>query len=258
MSLRSLAIALAAAVGLASLEAQVPYLDPAAAQALEASGELRGSLTSGAAPRLLPQLPLREKILEEVRARQLTVGVELLAIYPGTGAALDTPEGLRRLYNLMHAVSGMKGLEYYSASRKRMRTLFAESYRIDDPVTRGPLPDRVYPGEIPAVEQVYLFQEDLTFGGTIYRAEYYFEGGVLSLHTTNLTPMRYLGLNMIKEEESLSWICLVPYGSRILFYGLTGGKTMKFLGLEKSKSREDSFYYRLKAIYGWYTRALGG
>ena len=31
MSLRSLAIALAAAVGLASLEAQVPYLDPAAA-----------------------------------------------------------------------------------------------------------------------------------------------------------------------------------------------------------------------------------
>ena len=61
----------------------------------------------------------------------------------------------------------------------------------------------------------------------------------------------------IKEEERLSLISLTPYGRNILFYGLTGGKTMKFLGLEKSRSREESFYHRLKAIYGWYTRALG-
>jgi len=261
MSLRSLTIALLAVAGLLRLGAQAPRLEPlepAIRQELEASGELRGSLTGGASPRLLPQLPRRAQILEEISARRLTVGVEILAVHPGTGEALDTPEGLRRLYNLMNAVSGMKGLEYYSASRKRMRTLFAESHLIDDPLNRRPLPDREFPGEIPAVEQVYLFQEDLTFGGTIYRAEYYFEDGVLSLHTTNLTPMRYLGLNMIKVEESLSWICLIPYGSNILFYGLTGGKTMKFLGLEKSRSREESFYHRLKAIYGWYTRALGG
>jgi hypothetical protein len=261
MSLRSLAIALLplfALSGLAAPEAQAPYLDPAALQSLEASGERRGSLAAGAAPRLLPMLPRRAQILEEVRARELTVGVEILAVYPGTGAELDTPEGLRKLYNLMHAMSGMKGLEYYSHSRKRMRTLFAESYLIDDPVARRPIPDREFPGEIPPVDQAYLFQEDLTFGRTVYRVEYYFEDGVLSLHTSNLTPMRYLGLPMIREGESLTWICLIPYGSRILFYGLTGGKTMKFLGLEKSKAREESFYNRLKAIYGWYTRALGG
>ena len=258
MSLRSLTIALLAFAGLLRLGAQAPRLEPAIQQELEASGELRSSLADGASPRLLPQLPLRAQILEEVRARHLTVGVEILAVYPGTGEALDTPEGLLRLYNLMNAVSGMKGLEYYSASRKRMRTLFAESYLIDDPLSRRPLPDREFDGEIPAVEQAYLYQEDLTFGGTVYRIEYHSEDGVLSLHTSNLTPMRYLGLPMIREGESLSWICLVPYGSRILFYGLTGGKTMKFLGLEKSRSREESFYYRLKAIYGWYTRALGG
>jgi hypothetical protein len=258
MSPRSLTIALLAVAGLFRLGAQAPRLEPAIRQELEASGELRGSLADGASPRLLPLLPRRAQILEEIRARQLTVGVEILAVYPGTGDALDTPEGQRRLYNLMNAVSGMKGLEYYSASRKRLRTLFAESHLIDDPLNRRPIPDRTFPGEIPPVEQAYLYQEDLTFGGTVYRLEYYFDDGVLSLHTSNLTPMRYLGLPMIREGESLSWICLIPYGSNVLFYGLTGGKTMKFLGLEKSKSREESFYHRLKAIYGWYTRALGG
>jgi hypothetical protein len=61
---------------------------------------------------------------------------------------------------------------------------------------------------------------------------------------------------MIREGASLTWICLMPFGSRILFYGLTGGKPMSFLGLEKSKSREDSFYYRLKAIQDWYIGAI--
>jgi hypothetical protein len=258
MSPRSVAIALLAAAGLHGLHAQVPLLEPATAQALEAAGELRGSLTDGAEPHLLPQLPRRDQILEEVRALGLTVGVEMLSIYPGTGAPLDTAAGLRELYNLMHAVSRMKGLEYYSASRKRMRTLFAESYLVDDPVARRPLPDRSFTGEIPAMDEAYLYQRDLTFGETVYRAEYYFDSAVLSLHTSNLTPMRYLGLPMIREGNSLSWICLVPYGSRILFYGLTGGRPMKFLGLEKSKAREESFYNRLKAIYGWYTRQLGG
>ncbi len=261
MSPRSLAIALlaaAAAAGMHGLHAQVPRLDPPIAQDLEAVGELRSSLANGASPRLLPKLPRRAQILEEVRALGLTVGVELLSIYPGNGAPLDTPEGLRGLYNLMHAVSGMKGLEYYSASRKRMRTLFAESYTIDDPVNRRRIPDRVFEGDLPAEDQAYLYQKDLTFGETVYRAEYYFDDGVLSLHTANLTTMRYLGMPMISERDSLTWICLIPYGSRILFYGLTGGKPMKFLGLEKSKAREESFYNRLKAIYGWYTRQLGG
>ncbi len=259
MSLRSLAIALtavAAAAVLPAQPAQPPYLQPDVLLSLEAAGELRGSLTDGAEPRLLPLLPRREQILEEVRGLELTVGVEILAVYPGTGAALDTPEGLLRLYNLMHAVSGMTGLEYYSASRRRMRTLFAESYRIDDPEGRRPLPDRVFQ-EIPAVERAYLYQRDLTFGSTVYQVEYFHDSGVLCLHTSNLTPMRYLGIPMIKEGMSLSWICLIPFGQRILFYGLTGGKTIKFLGLEKGKSREESFYNRLKAIYGWYTRSLG-
>ena len=118
------------------------------------------------------------------------------------------------------------------------------------------MPDRVFQGDIPAEDWRFLFQEDLTFGGTVYLAEFFFDEGVLSLHTSNLTAMRFLGIRLIREGESLSWICIVPFGGKILFYGLTGGKTISLLGPDKSGAREDSFYYRLKAIYGWYTRAV--
>jgi hypothetical protein len=37
----------------------------------------------------------------------------------------------------------------------------------------------------------------------------------------------------------------------MLFYGAVGAHTMSLLGL--ARSREDSFYNRLKAIYGWFT-----
>jgi hypothetical protein len=62
--------------------------------------------------------------------------------------------------------------------------------------------------------------------------------------------MRYLLLPMVKPLDSVSFILLIPSGEEILFYGISGARTMRLLGLERSK--EDSFYNRLKAIYGWF------
>ena len=260
MSLRTLAIAPLLAVCALCAEGQdlpAPFLESSTLELLQSQGELRSSLGDGAVPRLAPRIPRRAQIVDQVRLLDPTVGVEVLAIYPGSGVPRDTPEALLELYNLMHAVSRMKGLEYYSASRKRMRTLFSQSYVIDEPSSRKPVPDRIFTGEIPTEEQTYIFQEDLTFGGNAYSADYFRDGQVLSLRTNNLTPMRYLGIPLVRERESLTWICLIPFGDGILFYGLACARSGRFLGLEKSTAREESFYHRLKALYRWYTEALG-
>jgi hypothetical protein len=260
MSLRTLAIApLLAALALpaAGEGLAAPYLEPALLESLQDEGELRSSLGGGAQPSLVPQIPRRAEIIEDVRKLDPSVGVELLEIYPGRGYPLDTPEALLELYNLMHAVSRMKGLEYYSASRKRMRTLFQQSYTIAEPSSRTPVPDPTFTGEIPPVDRTYLFQEDLTFGGNVYSADYFCDGQVLALRTLNLTPMHYLGIPIVHERESLTWICLIPFGDRILFYGLACARPVRFFGLERSSAREESFYNRLKAIYRWYTESLG-
>jgi hypothetical protein len=169
---------------------------------------------------------------------------------------LDSEASLLKLYNLLRSVSSMKGIEYYSASRRRKRTLFAESYAIDDPVKRQRLPDPLV-DEIPPSATIYIFQEDLTFGKNVYRSDYHYdvEEGALALRNENLTPMRYLLMTMVQPAQSLTWIVLIPYEGNLLFYGLACARTASLFGLEKSK--EDSFYNRLKAIYGWYTAEVG-
>jgi hypothetical protein len=70
----------------------------------------------------------------------------------------------------------------------------------------------------------------------------------------NLTSMRYLFFRMAKPGDCLTLMLLIPVGDRILFYGVVGAHTGRLLGLERSK--EDSFYNRLKAMYGWFAKSM--
>ena len=125
----------------------------------------------------------------------------------------------------------MEGIEYYSASRKRMRTLFAQSYVIDGPDKQERVPDPKVE-EIPAYSRLYIFQKDLTFGGNVYRSEYRYSGQYFLLTNLNTTTMRYFLLPMVKPEQSVTYILLIPAGKEILFYGVAGAHTMSFFGLE--------------------------
>jgi hypothetical protein len=60
---------------------------------------------------------------------------------------------------------------------------------------------------------------------------------------------------MVQPTQSLTWLVLIPHEGNLLFYGLACARTASLLGLEKT--REDSFYNRLKAIYGWYATEIG-
>lgn len=219
---------------------------------LQAAGELQGSLSGDISPVLMPAIVERQELLDSVRRLRFTTGVELLRLYEGT-EDFSTPEAHRRIYNVLRAVSSMKGIEYYSASRKKMRTLFAESYAIADPQTPSPQPDPVV-DRIPSDTIVYMFQEDLTFGKNLYRSRLRYTGEYFLVETTNLTTMRYLLMPMVQPEASYTLTVLVPVGNRILFYGASGARTLRLLGLERSK--EESFYNRLQALYGWFAGRL--
>jgi hypothetical protein len=178
------------------------------------------------------------------------VGTEVLSVYRNEAVDFDSPESRLQIYNILRSMSTMKGIQYYSASRERMRTLFAESYVVDGPDAEKRLPDPVT-REIPAYSKLYVVQEDLTFGKNIYATEFRYSGDYFLLESTNLTTMHYFFFPMVKPENSVTLILLIPAGEQLLFYGAIGAHTMRLLGL--ARSREDSFYNRLKAIYGWFT-----
>ena len=225
-------------------------LAPELLERLKLKGELRNSLSEASPARLVPEVTLRREIEEQIKELELSVGTEVLTVYRNEAIDFDAEASRLKIYNILRSISTMEGIEYYSASRKRMRTLFAQSYVIDGPEKQERVPDPLV-REIPAYSRLYIFQEVLTFGENVYRSEYRYSEQYFFLTNRNITTMRYFLLPMVKPRQSITFILLIPDGEQILFYGASGAKTMRLLGLERS--REDSFYNRLKAIYGWFS-----
>jgi hypothetical protein len=216
-------------------------------------GELRNSLHGDSPPQLIPEVSARGEIESRIRELGLTVGTEVLSVYRSESVDFDSPESRLRIYNILLSMSTMKGIQYYSASRERMRTLFTESYVVDGPEGEKRLPDPVA-REIPAYSKLYMLQEDLTFGENIYAAQFRYSGDYFLLDSTNLTTMHYFFFPMVRPENSVTLILLIPVGEELLFYGAIGAHTMRLLGM--ARSREDSFYNRLKAIHGWFAQRV--
>ena len=217
-------------------------------QALNSKGEIRNSLFSGQKPRLAPDVDIRTRIEADIRRLKPTVGVEMLILYEQKRGILDRDDILQ-MYNILRSISGLEGLKYYSASRKRMRTLFERSYTLAGPEGKVRIGDLLVT-DLPEYSEIFVLQKDLTFGENIYRTEFQFLNGVVSTRTENLSTMRYFFLPMIQPGHSLNYILLIPCGNELLFYGVTFLRTPRLLGLERKK--EDSLYNRMKAIYSWF------
>jgi hypothetical protein len=217
---------------------------------LTRAGELRNNLSETNPLQLIPDVSQRPEIMEQINELEPSVGTEVLRLYRNEAIDFDAESSKLKIYNILRSISTMEGIEYYSASRKRMRTLFARSYVVDGPDGKERIPDPLVQ-EIPAYTRLYVLQEDLTFGENLYRWEYRYSGKYFLVTNRNTTTMRYFFLPMVKPERSVTYILLIPAGREILFYGFTGAHTMSLFGLERT--REDSFYNRLKAIYGWFT-----
>lgn len=226
---------------------------PAEWDALSSGEKIARAIEPGGAPGLLPRVAAAEAVLRELEGLELTVGAETLLLIDTPRADLRSPQGMLWLYNRLRAVSGMEGLEYWSASRKRMRTLFTDSYAVDSPEGGRRLPDPLV-GQVPAESRIFVYQKDLSFGENVHRVDYRFDGGSVQMTMRNLETIRYLGIPLIRPLESVSVLLAIPEGDRVLLYALSGTRTARFLGLERSK--KDSLFNRLVAIAGWCEEAL--
>lgn len=240
----------------AALRDLLPSLTEGEIELLDASGEL--SFPYGLEPgggvsvRLAPAFA--DDILGELSALDPKIGVEVLFL-------VDAPPALRtngstdpaidaRLLTTLQSIGTMEGIEYYSASRDRMRTLFHESYVIDDPDERNrvddPVADRVY-----ASRTIHVFQRDSSFGRNVLELTYTTDRDAVRLQMRNLTRMYYQGvIPAVGPDELRMELVVVPLGERLLFYGNSAARPLSLLGMEARVQR--SFYHRLVALYRWF------
>ena len=207
----------------------------------------------------IPNTKLSDTIFKAVEDSNYKIAVETLYLIPRKEIAPSLRQEerqryLQSLYNTLRSISTLEGIDYYSASRERMRLLFAESWaiagpedhsRIDDPLVR----------DIPPQDTVYIHQKDLTFGTNRYRVEYLHKEGSFSMEIVNLNTMTYKIFPLVGEGNMSMRLLVVPVKEGVIFYGLN---TVDMLDLKIFHNKmEASFTNRMIALYNWYARQIG-
>ncbi|MFP4564460.1 MAG: DUF6675 family protein [Spirochaetia bacterium] len=211
--------------------------------------------------RLYPDSDSSEELMERITGIKPNIGVEAVYLYPAEGIRANR-ETLTRLSDMLHRVSTLAGIEYYSNSRGHMRTFFRRFYPISEPenpkdlvgenvADPSPLPDPI-PSGLPVNDTLYAFQEDLTFGEAVSRIEYHTGEGVLNLVIENLTDLHYKFIRLVKAGNMQIHLSLILLDDYILFYGNCAVKTFNLFGIAARK--KESFLNRIDAMYSWFTR----
>ncbi len=212
-------------------------------------GSLKHFFTDSVNLTLAPQVPGLENTRTALEEMEPKIGVEALFLLRERLAGDSETERDLALYNIFRSVSTMEGIEYYSASRERMRIFYEESYAVADPDSRDPLPDPTV-SEVPRRERIHVYQRDSSFGRNVYTVEYVRREDAYLMSMTNLTRMYYGIFPVVAPENLEIHLTVVETEEGYLFYGACGVNVISLFGLEDRA--KDSFYNRIEALFRWF------
>lgn len=154
------------------------------------------------------------------------------------------------LYNALRALSTLSGIEYFSASRNKMRTFYEISSVIENPETEKPINDPVV--SFPAASStLYARQKDLTFGDNIYVYDFYTSNSEIIFIQENLTTMSYGFIPILRKNRLRTVVSIIDTENYLLVYAASMARATMIPGIE-GKVR-DSFSNRSDAVYGWFS-----
>ena len=213
-------------------------------------------------PGLIPRNEVLKGFVDKLRGElDPSVMVETLHLYKKPAEAeveVWSAWEEARLFNATLALSTLAGLQYYSASRGLMRTLYETSSVIDGPVTKRPVPDPVYPRP-PAQLTVYANQKDSTFGDNIYQYDYYSTQGGIIFIQQNLSSLSYGIIPAVGKNKLHSAVAVLDAGNYLLVYMVSAAKAASLPGMKERIG--NSFANRAEAVFNWFSaqadRAFG-
>ena len=225
----------------------------AQAKQLLQSGAVDREVFDSSSPFMIPNYEELKKLLETNRQSiNPNITVESLRLYTKPPSRADwTGSERTELYNGITAVSTLKGLEYFSKSRNKMRLLYETSAVIDGPDTKNPRPDPVF-AVPPAELSMYVRQKDLTFGDNIYKFAYYARESCFIVFLENETNLRYGPITVVDKGRLCSVIAVFDCGRYLLVYSASLARASMLPGM-KNRAGE-SISNRANALLFWFTQ----
>jgi hypothetical protein len=192
---------------------------------------------------------LRQFFTKSIESLNPGIMVESLYLYKKPLYSVGVPQKTG-LYNQLLAISTLTGIQYYSASRQTMRTLFEYSRVIDGPETKNVLPDPVY--SVPPAElAIYSRQKDLTFGDNIYRYNYASAQNGIFFVQENVTSLNVSLVQAIGKGNLRSVMAVFDCGDVLLIYIASMARAVSVPGMGERIGT--SFSNRAEAILKWFT-----
>lgn len=221
------------------------------AQALQSKGTLQNSSyrKAGTVLQLVPNIAFIEESKNIPQVPDTPFFVENLYLYKKTSGKVG-PAGndVAKISSILRSLSRLEGIQYYSTSRKKMRTLYEKSYVVDGAKTKKRIPDPV-DGSAEGMKIIAL-QKDLTFGEYLYQYSYRETADTVAFFSENLEPMSLSFIKLIDPENLRVSLVVYDMGDSLLVYGLTCADFPAIPGLESKISA--SFSTRADAIYKWF------
>ncbi|CEM60453.1 hypothetical protein DWQ65_07335 [Treponema phagedenis] len=159
-------------------------------------------------------------------------------------------ENHESITSVLRALSKLEGLEYYSASRKKMRTLYEKSYVVDNPEDKNRIADPVDNPEKNI--SVFALQKDLTFGEYIYQYHFFEEEDGTGFCSENIDTLKYSIFKVIKPKQLKAAIAVHNLGDYLLVYCVTRADFLRLAGI--AKKLENSLANRSDALFAWFIK----
>jgi hypothetical protein len=249
--MRKLILSIAAASSMLSAAAEViapRLLDDAVMKELSGKGTITRVFQDTEAPALLPAVDSADELAAEIEAFEISVGVEVLRLMPAARTSMGKPLDLPVILNTLASASAMKGMTYWSVTRKARRVLFLESYAVESPERLSRIPDPVF-SSVPAETRMYTFQEDATFGRNVYLSTFFGAGNHLRVKTENTNAITYFFIPVIPQGGLVNHSIVIPTENGVLFYGVALLRSSLPVG--DMKARAESLTNRVIAAADW-------
>lgn len=220
------------------------------------NGEGLFASSSGKNPglNLAPRHPMAQEMEASIDYEEPSVIVEALFSWQKPHASPGAEEEMLAIYNVLRAVGSLEGIEYYSASRKKMRVLYEYSSLIAGANDTKPLADRSLERIPWQAESLFARQKDTTFGDNLYSITMSSATGSVTQVSTNLSQI-HLGILPVASAGNIRLrILVLSVDDAVLFYAVSSAKALVIPGIKATL--ETSFGNRVAAVYSWFSRQL--
>jgi len=196
--------------------------------------------------KLLPNIPMTQKLIERTNDLQPDVLTEGLYIIPYS-------EGIDKInievYNIARRVSSLSGLTYLSSRKKAVVPLFENVYAIYDLRRKKPIEDPLT-DSIPASDKILLHMREVNFGRAYYQIEYNWDGESLGFFMENLSNLRSV-LKFVGKRQMQVTLLIMSTDEGFLVYGSSAVKLSNSEMVFSVMDPYTGFYRRTYAIVIW-------